>query len=301
MFFEEYNHSNLQKYIYIFDLVEDKRFIYSSFPKEESRIILEATLYYDYLKKYPILRIADKREQRTGFDIDGHTKEYMYFYGFNNVRGGSYSEEFLTKSQEEIIQSELKTFDNADQKPKEYFITLILEDYKDRLLSKKDVDDEISRISKKHQQYIFEKKRLSKYKKCSLWIYTFGDHINCLKEQCYHLHKRTYDSIGYKKLIQRIKIISSLVAKNFPELLEKDDSENGIYYKYPEFAFDNYIYKVKGKCSLETISRICNRLIYFGDFLLNRIHEYEFDISSYGFEDEWTFSRRLYYLSSYSC
>ena len=302
MFFEEYNQKCLKKYIYIFELVNGYKFLYSSFPKDDSLLILEATLYYDFLKKYPVLQVAEKREQLTGFDIDILTKEFMYYYGIQYVRGGSYSEEVLRKEQEAILQEEFKTFDNADIKPKEYFITLFLDEYKNRFTKKEEVDNEIIRITKKREQYKIEKDRLSKYKECSCWIYTFGDHINRLRLQCYNkgdCHKEYYTSVTYKHLIKKIKTVYLLLSENFPEMVERQDAGDLVYCKYPEFVFDNFIYKYNGFHSLDVVSKICNLLIYFGDFLLNRMNEYEYDIASYGFEDEWTYSRRLYYLVNY--
>jgi len=299
MFFEESNKPSFKKYIYIFELVNGNRFLYASFPKEESLLILEATLYYDYLKKYPILRIADKKEQQTGFDIDILTKEYMYYYGIDYVKGGSYIEEVLSKQQEMVLIDEMKTFDNTDIKPNEYLITLFLDEYKDRFTTKEEVNNEIIRITKKKALFNIEKERLEKYKSCSRWIYMFGDHINQLRLQCYNkgnCHKEYYHSISYKDLINKIKTVYVLISENFPEIVDQQDAGDLVYCKYPEFVFDNFIYKYNGFHSLEAVSKICDLFIFFGDFLLNRINEYEFDIASYGYEDEWTYSRRLYYL-----
>jgi hypothetical protein len=299
MFFEEYKQKSLKKYIYIFELVNGCKFLYSSFPKEEYLLILEATLYYDYLKTYPIIRVADKKEQHTGFDIDILTKEFMYYYGIQYVRGGSYSEEVLRKDQEAVLEEEFKTFDNADIKPKEYFITLFLDEYKNRFTKKEEVYDEIFRITTKRKQYKIEKDRLSKYKECSRWINTFGDHINYLRLQCCNkgdCHKEYFTPVTYKDLLKKIKTVYLLLSENFPELFERQDSGDLVYCKYPEFVFDNIIYNYNGFHSLDTVQKICDLLIFFGDFLLNRINEYEYDIVSYGFEDEWTFSRRMYYL-----
>ena len=309
MFSREFEQNRLEKYIYTFELSHAKKFLYSSFPKEESKLITEATLYYDYLKIYPIRQIIDKKIQRTGFDIDIITKDYMYYYGINNVRGGSYSNVIFTKSQEEVLHEEFNTFENADQKPKEYFITLLLEDYKDRLNTKEEVQKEIARITKQREQYNIDKERLDKFKIFSPWIYTFGDHMIHLRLQCSlydikcdssNCHKDVYyDSVRYKELLKKIKIVYSFITENFPEIVEKKDAGDLVYCKYPEFIFDKFMYKHEGVGSLDSVNKICDLFIYFGDFLLNRMNEYEFDILSYGFEDDWTFSRRLHYLVNY--
>jgi hypothetical protein len=302
MFPKHTNTYSLKKYIYIFELIENRRFLYSSFQKEESLLILEATLYYDFLKKYPVIKITYKKEQKTGFDIDILTKEYMYYYGIHYVRGGSYVEEVLSEQQEMILIEELKTVDNAEQKPKEYFITLLLQEYKDQFTKKEEVDEEIIRITKKRKQYNIEKDRLSKFKECSRWIYTFGDHINNLRLECNKICHKEFDTAIYKDILKKINIVYLLLSENFPEILEKQENGDLIYCKYPEFLFDSFIYRsgLGSLDSLESVSRLCNLFIYFGEFLLNRIEEYEFDIACYGYEDDWTFSRRLYYLVNYS-
>ena len=283
--------SSLQKYIYVFALSKKKFFLYSSFEKDDQeQIQLEAELYYDYLKKYKILKTIQKITQKTPFDLDYYVKQYMYFYGFANVRGGSYIEEELPEWQEKVLNEELDTVSNDEQKPREYILHVILEEYKSKTFSREEVKMERERIIQRREQYKLEKSRLCKIK--NDFIYSFENQIEWLKRQYIQKDDGTLlRNTKYKQLIETVKKVYCLYIQEF----EKPD-ENDIYFKYPEFIFDSYMYDSILPRSMELINKICSRLVYFTNCIINRIQEYEFDISSYGLEDEWVFSRKLYLL-----
>lgn len=291
--------SNLKKYVYIFNLSGDKKFLYSSFTKNENEIILEATIYYDYLKTFPIISIYEKREERTGFDIDTYTKEYMYYYGIDNVRGGTYSSEILSKQVEEVLLQELKTVDIFDQKPKEYLLYLIIDHYKKRLQNKNEIYKEIENVNQRRTQYRIEKTRLDSLKPHIPSIYMFEDRLKQLiyeyKEVCHteDLYVCMDRIQNYKPICKQMKQIYKTICQHFPEKIDTDEHrELATYYKNPEFLFDNLIYRG----AFGSLEKVCNMWIYFANIIINRIAEYEFDIASYSGEDEWVFSRRIFYL-----
>ena len=304
--------SPLQKYIYIFELSGNKKFLYSSFHKNENEIILEATLYYDYLKTYPIISIYDKRIERSGFDIDGYTKEYMYFHGIENIRGGSYSAEILTKQEEEVLLQELKTVDDFHQKPREYYITLLLEEYKNRLHNKNEIQTELNNILHKRNQYNIEKERFQQFKPLIPSIYLFEDRMKTLMNQYldrqhhtpqephFYPYKYTETIKKYRNIIKQIKDIYKIMETHFASKIEVGDEDLTIYYKHPEFLFDNFIYRgITG--SPISVIKVCNAMIFFSNVILNRISEYEFDYLSHRCQDDWVFSRRIFYLEQLLC
>ena len=62
-----------------------------------------------WTKKYKPLSIEKTIENVSSFEEDKITKEYMYKYGIDNVRGGSYIEIELTDLQKEILCKEIWT------------------------------------------------------------------------------------------------------------------------------------------------------------------------------------------------
>jgi len=293
------NENLCKKYVYIFNLSGDKKFLYSSFPKNENEIILEATIYYDYLKTFPIISLYEKREERTGFDIDTYTKEYMYYYGIDNIRGGSYSSEILSKEVEKVLLQELKTVDNFAQKPKEYLLYLIIDYYKTRLQNKNEIYKELENVNQRRTQYRIEKTRLESLKPHIPSIYLFEDRLKELlsgyKAVCHTEDLCVYmDRIQkYKPICKQIKQIYTTICHHFPEKIDRaEHRELATYYENPEFLFDNFIYRG----TFGSLEKVCNTWIYFANIIINRIAEYEFDIASYSGEDEWVFSRRIFYL-----
>lgn len=285
---------HLQKYIYVFELTDHKIFLYSSFQKEDYQIKLEAELYYDYLKKYKIIGIIEKKLQKTPFDIDYYVKQYMYIYGIVNVRGGSYIEENLSDCKSKVLNEEFETVSNDEQKPREYMLQIILEEYKNKQLSKEKIEIEIEEITKKREQYRIEQAKLKNLK--HLFIYGFESKIEWLKTQ--YIQKDINNNSRnekYRELISQIKQIYLIYLQEFD--LSNELEEWKIYFKHPEFMFDSYMYLYEHSISMETVYKLCSHLIYLSHRMITRIQEYEFDISSYGYDNEWVFSIKIYLLN----
>lgn len=285
---------HLQKYIYVFELTDHKIFLYSSFQKEDYQIKLEAELYYDYLKKYKIIGIIEKKLQKTPFDIDYYVKQYMYIYGIVNVRGGSYIEENLSDCKSKVLNEEFETLSNDEQKPREYMLQVILEEYKNKQLSKEKIEIEIEEITKKREQYRIEQSKLKNLK--HLFIYGFESKIEWLKTQ--YIQKDINNNSRnekYRELIAQIKQIYLIYLQEFDLSNELEEWE--IYFKHPEFMFDSYMYLYEHSISMETVYKLCSHLIYLSHRMITRIQEYEFDISSYGYDNEWVFSIKIYLLN----
>uniref|UniRef100_A0A6C0HZL5 Uncharacterized protein n=1 Tax=viral metagenome TaxID=1070528 RepID=A0A6C0HZL5_9ZZZZ len=285
---------HLQKYIYVFELTDNKFFLYSSFQKEDYQIKLEAELYYDYLKKYKIIGIIEKKLQKTPFDIDYYVKQYMYIYGIVNVRGGSYIEENLPDCKSKVLNEEFETVSDDKEKPREYMLQVILEEYKKKQLSKEKIEIEIEEITKKREQYRIEQAKLKNIK--HLFIYGFESKIEWLKTQ--YIQKDINNNSRnekYRELITQIKKLYLIYLQEFEISNELEEWE--IYFKHPEFMFDSYMYLYEHSISMETVYKLCSRLIYLSHRMITRIQEYEFDISSYGYDIEWVFSIKLYLLN----
>lgn len=61
-----------------------------------------------WTKYHPPLEIVETREQKTIFDEDNVTKEYMMLHGVDNVRGGTYCQITLPDYQLRALEQEFR-------------------------------------------------------------------------------------------------------------------------------------------------------------------------------------------------
>jgi len=98
-------------HIYVLELESNKFFI-----GKTDTIVFNIT-HFDrnsnsFTKRYKPLILYEFNENSEFIGIDITVKKYMYKYGINNVRGGSYLDLELSTEQKNILQSELWTLDN---------------------------------------------------------------------------------------------------------------------------------------------------------------------------------------------
>jgi len=312
----------LQKIISVLELEEKRFFIYltdSSY--DNSRIMRECEIYYDFVKKYKPLNIIEQYIIQDEFQVINIIKKYMFLYGYEYVRGGPYLEETLTSEQYKVIDLEMEYFENDDIHGYSFEEVLSYE-YRE-YNSVEEIDQEISKINNIYNKYLFEKTRLfnirSSFKKYNdlntvsiekmnsndmLWLYEICEiNYNRLKNSTEIMKKynknnpNAYYLCNYRNIIKNIKILNILSKTTdfFPNYSLQIE-EYKIYLKYPEFLFDTYIYDNKIGNSLETISKFCNFIKGMIDTVQNRIDEYKFDLLTYTKDIEWKTPRILYIL-----
>jgi len=276
----------------------------------------ECEIYYDFVKKYKPIDIIEQYNNKDELQVINIIKIYMFFYGYEYIRGGPYFEEILTSEQYKIIDLEMEYIDNSDIHNYSFEEVLSYEycDYK----SIEEIEREISKINNNYDKYLFEKNRLinikslfENYNNISiekfnsndlLWLYDICE-INYNKiKQINKYIDNNFDSIyiqKYRNIIKVIKQINFLSKTTdfFPNY-SLQIQEYNIYLKYPEFLFDSYIYKNKISDSLETLLKFCNLIKGMVDTLQNRIEEYKFDLSTYTRDIEWKTPRILYILEN---
>lgn len=98
-------------HIYVLELESNKFFI-----GKTDNIVFNIT-HFDrnsssFTKKNKPLILYEFKEKCDFIDIDTTVKKYMFKYGIENVRGGSYLDLELSMEQKNILQSELWTIDN---------------------------------------------------------------------------------------------------------------------------------------------------------------------------------------------
>jgi hypothetical protein len=142
--------------IYVFELEQSKIFLYccdSSIDKTDAEVTLEAEIYHNYLKKYKPIKIARKIKQTTVFDLDNYVKYYMIRYGYEHVRGGSYSNDVLYDYQEHCLLKEMET---ASDSPHIHTKSLqtIMETYSTKEWSSAEILQEKQRVEYNYKNYL---------------------------------------------------------------------------------------------------------------------------------------------------
>jgi len=311
--------SQILKYIYVIELEEQYFFIHTSEETNPRNIFLKCEIYYDFIKKHKPVKILKHFPYENDFLIDATVKEYMFIYGINFVRGGSYIDEILNPFQLGTIRKEFDIIESPLIHEKELKDVLSYESREYESLEEIiKVSDEIEET---YQKYLFEKTRYDNMFPASFInkkIITdiTSEDITWLQGIC----KSHYDDNGIPFIHQKLNtvnlnfskryikkyrdIVESLghvyfLSKNTPFFEDKQDiiQEYEIYLKHPNFLFDAFIYNYfTNHISLENLDRICRIIKWMIDLVKNRIDEYKFDLSTYDTMIEWKVPRILYIL-----
>lgn len=294
--------------IYVLKLQQNKYFIHFGEVKTDKQIITETEIYYDYLKKYKPLSIIEILLLTNFLDIDKTVKNYMSIYGYNNVRGGSYIDEYLPEYLEKTLKHEFRLIEREDLEYVNEF-----KDILDRYENKKyesieEIDREIDILQQENIKYIFEKNKFEKY---TFFLFKnerktmkdfIPEHMNWLYDCCL-MNFNNYSTIADRLHIDYIQKYRHLLVymielnKKFEEnnLFSKFGIEKDLYLKHPQFLFDGFIYNSPTK-DIKSLLKITKTYEFMGNVLHNIIMEQEFDISSYGIGYEWKYNRILYIL-----
>lgn len=294
----------MNKIIHIFRLQNSKYFVCSRIEdkKTEVQILLESEIKYDYLKKYTPIQIINKHEESHPLDVDSYVKQYMIFFGMENVRGGTYSNEILLPHQEQVLKEELSAnIENMDDN----IVQELISDYANKPFSKQEARVEIERLEKRYLQYQSEANFL---KKITIDLTKMKENLEWLENTCkaqvdaFKDGKKTSflyriqikeDIQKYKSVLQDLKTIYDIFT------IELGKQNQSAFVQYPQFVFDDFFYhwhRIHLDESLNNAMMVCsyynNCIIYIG----NRIDEYTFDVNSWGKEIEWKTPRAVYLL-----
>lgn len=183
--------------IYILELQDDKYYIGKTKNIEQR---LKAHFNKEGAKwttVHPPKAIFTVFNSTDAFDEDVYTKKFMYKYGIDNVRGGSYTTIELTPEQIALLQKEFATVDDVcfscfkKHKANKCTETLTFGKYKDlRLLDVYNFDkDYLVWLSKQTFTKPLLKKRIAKllkpdYRKCTYCRYLYPEYEKDVKNRC---------------------------------------------------------------------------------------------------------------------
>jgi hypothetical protein len=286
--------------LYVLELQENKWFLHFASPSNDEKLWLECASMFPFVKRYCPLKTFQVIKINDIFEIDYYVKKYMQCYGIENVRGGSYNEEILDSNT--II-----------------FLNRELDANKDYYFNKQIIIDNISKKYDKENDFVREKdilqKELVKYRGLCKTIETIrcGGKINrILIDDIEWLYSHIIYVIGnsptkiskedankYRKIIEKIKTVVNLFTKFFDKSL---NFESPVLLHNPEFILDNYFYHYHNKDRHIHEPRQAYKTIeyfeYMCYFIINRLEEYEFDLTTYTHDYESILTYSIEYLEN---
>jgi hypothetical protein len=305
--------------IYILKLTDDNIFVYYSdndkydhenakLYKTDVQIMLEAEIYYDYVKKYKPLSIIAKMQIVNVFDIDIYVKLYMLEYGVDHVRGGTYYEEKLPDYLEKALYSELETA-SSERKPKYiHVVNDIINDYADKQMTADEIKSEKTLLEITYENYKKEKKEYDAIQIDSsqifeqlLWLKSVCSQnieINKNKKRETYLTKimSVENSEKYKKLLSDLKKVHEIY-----RLIDHPyKTDSNPFVKYPQFLLDDFFYhwhRIHIEEYMKEIDVFCRTYEYMTNVIINRMEEKKFEVSTWGQDIEWKTPRILYLLN----
>lgn len=283
----------MSKILYVLLLEDKKYFVYYTLTDIHEVVLLECQLLNSFVRKYNPINIVEQKSYVEIEDIDKYVKKYMNLFGIDNVRGGSYSNEFLEDYKIKTLQSELDFLKNHENNNNDIFHFLYNE-----MLKYQDIN-EIEKLDIKTNKYIYDKQKLEKFQyykfnncKCKIdfsrieniqWIKNIIENNPKNVIFNYRNLKKNEDLINkYKELIEFLKYLTKLNCE-YREMDINFEKLPLLYFTNPIVIFDNYIYSddvVYKTMNRDNAKMVCNKFEEFFYWNINQISELEFDINN---------------------
>jgi hypothetical protein len=286
--------------------------------------MLEFEIYYDFVKKHKPLRILEKIHELYPTHLDAVVKEHMYMRGYGYVRGGSYCDEILSSETEKLLHLEMNNAEkNAEKEVSDHRLSYekLLQKYffynrktpecgeKANLFNtetKRSLEGilvEKKRVLDDFKKYTIEKKRFMKLNQHANWLYSsyLNETVDWLRRTCTTTCTTTNATkdeniVKYRKILPLLKKLDGL----YKTLRKGDLQQNHIKWcKHPEFILDDFFYhrhRVHLPRSIDDVNQLCDSFQYMANWVLNRMDEYRYDMSTWDYDIEWTTPRAIYML-----
>ena len=104
--------------------IQSKFFVYYTQTEDFNKVMMECALLFEFPQKYKPINIVEQSWNQTVMDVDKYVKKYMFDYGIENVRGGSYKSIILSDEQINSIKLEYTYINEEIEKEKDlrYFL-----------------------------------------------------------------------------------------------------------------------------------------------------------------------------------
>ena len=316
------HYSKCSTIMYVFELSNQKWFLHittknDEIPIDEHKIQLECELMYDFVKdNLPILS-SKYITINQDLEVDFFVKKYMRYYGIDNVRGGTYTNTNLTHEEHKFITKELN-FNLIEECSKQYLLREIMIKYDEIIENQKNnmnelLCEEIQKFNYELNLYNKTKKQLSninisrnilddlEWLRARILYYE----QNNVVDDIIQLSKKQPDEVKtrYRNILLSFKKVKTNYEKYNLEYYNNNNSIDFnpiIYINRPDIILD-YLFYHGYFVSFSHISTNANRIINYYEYmiysLLNRIDEYEFDLTTFPPDIEKITDYSLKYIS----
>lgn len=293
--------------LYVLQLSNDKYYVHVDCDKhvDLQTIYLSAAIKSPIVREnMPVKQLIEKTSISNVSQVDAKVKEYMMKYGYDNVRGGSYSEKTLTSEQINVVQRELICASSLSFTNDIGIIHKFINEYSSQLLCM-NTDERNLHIKTIQEQYQKFEKEKREYEN----LHQIMDEIcvgeplikklDFLKGQCQIIykaytcpmppspqhfmgHRESQIIIDiYRILCKKFKQLSQIFNITYPDANDKIDM---ILTKNPEFVLDDFIFHkhyVANKQRYDMVERLLNQYVFMCNKLINRLEEYKHSVMSW--------------------
>ena len=304
--------------IYAIELENEKAFICVSPTTDPALLFQECRYMFEFVKENPPLSILGQYDMIDTLDVNIYVKQYMRYYGIDNVRGGIYTEPVLPDHLQRSLQVELdSTFENYRKNVES--VHDVMDYYNARPVT--DISAELERLSAQVDEY---NKKKALYTQLS--ADKIGDiirDIEWLKREAEE-QRKTYDikadtveqlhrthftkgqsneekdrAAAYKAILGRMHIlirvyydlqestvaIDSSYFRSRMESVRNHKVEPTALVLHPQFCLDNVFlhpYSLMNWSSyLDTANILLDNIIYMAYTVLNLSDELAYDLENY--------------------
>jgi len=307
--------------LYVLELQEHKWFLHFASPSNDEYLWIECASQFPFVNKYLPVKTVEVIKIDSILDIDFYVKKYMYCYGIENVRGGSYSDEILNNNAKTFLNNEINAdgsnyFKNQimmDNIYKKYvgFTQFCVENAQMATLPSLIYSHEVGilneKMCKREEDFTKEmrylQEELIKCREVKKKIKYIGPinrsilddldwlvyYIVCVVTNEENKKISPQDSVKYRKIIEKLKTAKNVFTNVLEQPIKYDD--NIVFLKNPEFILDDFFYhshieNVKQRCAknMEAVEKQIRYFEYMCYFIINRLEEFEFDLSTYNEE-----------------
>lgn len=284
--------------IYVIKLADEHYFLMrNNVPNiTDTQLLFEAEIRYEYPKIHLPVYVYSHYKEESSTDLDRYVKQYMFSYGIENVRGGSYMEPILPDYQKKALMNEMDTAMQTNQ-PDTLFDDIM--QYADQVHTKNEIQQKLKELKTSYAQFKKEKLLFIDFdvesvRKEIVWLHTECENQLVKKEKTYINGLEKMQSVKrYRDVLIKLNQIRDIITTMLDRTIER------VEIKHPEFVLDDFIYhqhRTHVNDSIIKAKYLCNEYQHFLNIIENRKTERDFDIASWGENADTNMSRMIYLL-----